>query len=309
MPMDYEVKIAEDILRVRVSQIIINEELRAGKFKIPIHLALGHESIAVAVANVMEDADKLILTHRNAAYNLARERLLKPIIDEYLLMPAGLAAGRLGSMNLMNPGKGVIYSSSILGNGFPVAVGIALAQKNLNSGGLTIVLGGDGSIEEGSFFESLTMLKSMDLSTMVIIEDNEWSLATRISERRCPINLAELCKSLGISHIKLAGNDPFAYIKKLKEARMRSLADQSPICIEVVVATLGDWVLESPEHPAGKSINYHAGATPAAEISKWPGVLHSSDQDPVFVLKNYFDEGFLREMSIRIAAEINKEIA
>lgn len=305
----YDKIIAEEVLRIRVSQMYVNEEIKAKKFKIPIHLAFGHEAIAVAVANMMEDSDVLILTHRNIAYNLAREKSLKRILDEYLLKSTGLAGGRLGSMNLRNPNKGVIYSSSILGNSFSVSTGVALAQKMLHPRGFTVVLGGDGSIEEGSFFESLTMLKSLDLSAMVIIEDNEWSLATHTSERRCPINLSKVCESLGICYIKLSGNNPFDYIKKLKEMREISLRDQVPVCVEVTMVTLGDWILESPEYPEGKFINYHAGATPSGDIKKWPEVFRSSEEDPVFVLRSYFDKDILHEMSVRIADKIKKEIA
>ena len=40
------------------------------------------------------------------------------------------------------------------------------------------MLGGDGSIEEGSFHESLLMLKTLDLSTLVIIENNDLLIET-----------------------------------------------------------------------------------------------------------------------------------
>ena len=79
--------IAEDILRLRLSQIIVNEHYKAGKFKIPIHLALGHEAIVIGVCQIMENGDKLILSHRNIAYNLARVGKLKPLLDEYFLKP------------------------------------------------------------------------------------------------------------------------------------------------------------------------------------------------------------------------------
>ena len=104
-------KIAEEILRLRISQISINEEYKAGKFKIPVHLALGHEAIAVALNHIFQDGDKLILSHRNMAYNLVRLGKLRPILDEYFLKPTGLAGGKLGSMNLINPSRGIIYAS------------------------------------------------------------------------------------------------------------------------------------------------------------------------------------------------------
>ena len=125
-------KIIEQVLQVRLSQMLINEEYKNGKFKIPIHLGFGHESISVAVSNIMKKNDELILSHRNASYNLARIKKLKPIIDEYLLKSSGLMNSKTGSMNLINPKLGIIYSSSILGNNFSVAVGVSMAQKISN---------------------------------------------------------------------------------------------------------------------------------------------------------------------------------
>lgn len=51
-------------------------------------------------------------------------------------------------MNLLNPVRGIVYTSSILGNQFPVAVGVAMGEELLGGGrGLVTVLAGDGSIE------------------------------------------------------------------------------------------------------------------------------------------------------------------
>ena len=47
-----------------------------------------------------------------------RFELIKEELDEYYLRETGMASGQLGSMNLSNPDKNVIYSSSILGNNF-----------------------------------------------------------------------------------------------------------------------------------------------------------------------------------------------
>ena len=182
-------KIIEELIRTRLSQVLINEEYKNGKFKIPIHLSFGHEGIAVAVSNTMQGQDKLILSHRNIAYNLVRCGKFRPIMEEYYLTGSGIANGRLGSMNLMQKKNGIIYSSSILANNFSVSAGAAMAEKLWQKSGVIFVVGGDGSMEEGSFYESLVMMKSLGLSVIVIIENNEWSLATHISERRTPIDL------------------------------------------------------------------------------------------------------------------------
>ena len=293
-----DINVAKNIIRLRLSQQIINEKYKNGEFKIPIHLAFGHESIAVAVDSIMEKEDLLVLSHRNIHYNMARIRSLKPQLDEYLLRKEGLAKGQLGSMNLANEEKGLIYTSSILGNNLPVATGIALAKKVKNEEGIVIVVSGDGAIEEGSFYESLVFLKSHDLPSLIIIENNEWSLATKIDERRCDINLEHFAKSLNVKYEKLSGNDTYNYIEKLKNIRQYSLENKTPACIEVVFKTLGDWILKNEEHPNGKYINYHAGPSPApsVELNDWP-LIDESDDDPLFVLKNYFKEDELKDIS------------
>lgn len=304
-------KIIDELLRIRLSQVLINEEYKVGKFKIPVHLSFGHEAIAVAVNNTLESHDKLILSHRNMAYNLARCGKIKPMIDEYCLSQKGLAKGRLGSMNLVNRENNIIYSSSILGNNFPVSAGIAMAEKLRGNKGATFVLGGDGSIEEGSFYESLVMMKSIGLSVVVIIENNEWSLGTHISERRTPIDLERLSGSLGIEYLKLEGNNVVNYIKALKNARNKVIDTCEPVCIEVVLKTLGDRRnAPTPEYPDGKYINYHAGPSPTVNIEEdlFGSILRESADDPLFLLREEIGKEKFDQLSNSILAELKKEL-
>lgn len=300
-----------ELLRIRLSQVLINEEYKVGKFKIPIHLSFGHEAIAVAVSNILESHDKLILSHRNMAYNLARSGKIKPIMDEYYLNENGLAKGRLGSMNLMNRENNIIYSSSILGNNFPVSAGIAMAEKLKSKNGVTFALGGDGSMEEGSFYESLVMMKSIGLSVVVIIENNEWSLGTHITERRTPIDLEKLSESLGIEYLKLEGNDVDNYIAILKRVRYKVLENCEPVCIEVVLKTLGDRRNPpTPEYPDGKYINYHAGPSPTVDVTgKFHGaILRENSDDPIFVLSEKIGNERFSEISKSILNELKCEL-
>jgi len=303
-----DTKIAYDIIKVRLAQMMINELYKENKFQIPIHLAFGHETIAIAVNKIMGKEDKLILSHRNVAYNLAREQKLKGILDEYFLKKNGIAEGKLGSMNLMNLSKGIIYTSSILGNNISVAVGVALSQKIKSKKGFTIVLVGDGSIEEGSFHESLLMAKSLKLPILIIVENNEWSMATRIHERRCDINLEKFTSACGIKFSNLSGNNPLEYIEELKNIREYSINNNEPVCIEVNVTTLGDWRMKSEDYPDGKFINYHAGPAPSVELKTCPAVIESSNKDPVYALKGFFSELEIIEMSESIHEELESEL-
>ena len=192
-----------------------------------------------------------------------------------------MANGQLGSMNLSNPDKNIYYSSSILGNNLPVGCGYALGNKMKNHNGVVFITTGDGAVEEGSFYESLLFLKSNYLSSVVIIENNGWSLGTRIKERRANIDFSKLAQSLNIEFLLLEGNDPFEYLEKLNIIRSKALEKHSPILIEVKVTTLGYWFMESKDHPNGKFINYHAGPAPKVDDNDFPQLV-SSDEDPCF---------------------------
>jgi len=302
-------KIAEEIVRLRISQMIVNEEYKAKRLKVSVHLALGHEAIAVAVSEVMENGDNLLPTHRNLAYNLARAGTLRPILDEYLLKPTGLNGGHSGSMNLLNPERGIIYTSSILGNQFPVSTGVAMSVKRAGKKNVTIVLGGDGSMEEGSFYESMLMARSMELPLIFLMENNEWSMSTRIDQRRSPIDVSLFAKSLDIRYERLEGNDPYRYIEALKDVRAYSIEKNAPVCVEVKVSTLGERRLpSSPEFPEGEFINYHAGPAPEVSLDEWP-MIKENDEDPVFVLTKHVSRTVLEEDARRQFAVLQKEIA
>jgi len=300
--------IVEKIVRIRLAQMIINEEYKNKKFKIPIHLAFGHESIATAVSQIMNKNDKLVLSHRNIAYNLARSGKLKPILDEYFLKPSGLAKGKLGSMNLINTEKGIVYTSSILGNSFSVATGVAMGEKIHENDGITIILAGDGSIEEGSFHESLLMLKTLELSTLVIVENNEWSMSTKIDERRHSIDLEKFAGAYNIKYEKMVGNDPIQYIEKLNYLKQISLREKTPLLIEVMVTTFGEWTLKLPEFPEGKIVNYHAGPAPEIDLEKGNPKIMDNTNDPIFVLEKQIGSKKIEEITKTLLKELNNEI-
>ncbi len=302
-------KIAEDIIRLRISQMIVNEEYKAKKLKVSVHLAMGHECVAVAISEAMEQGDNLLPTHRNIAYNLARAGSLRPILHEYMLKSTGVNRARSGSMNIVNPERGIPYTSSILGNQFPVAVGLAMAGKVAGKKYMTFVMGGDGSLEEGSFYESLLMARSLEAPVMFMVENNEWSMSTRIDQRRSPIDLSLLAESLDIRYAHLEGNDPYRYIETLKDLRKFSLDNNMPVCVEVRVSTLGERRMpKTPEFPEGEFINYHAGPAPEVSLNEWP-IIKETDEDPVFALTKHIERSVLEEDARRQFAALQKEIA
>ena len=301
-------EIARDVLRNRLAQLLINERLIAGELQVPLHLALGHEAIAVAVHQAMAPGDSLLLTHRNIHYNLTRADNLASEYHAYRLRNEGLDGTRLGSMNLSNPAKGLPYSSSILANNLPVAAGVAFGAGVLDDGTVCFVTTGDGALEEGAFYEALQFMKSRAAPCVIIAEVNEWSLATHVSERRCAIDLAAFCGSLALPYRSAAGVDVFACLDAVNEARSTALAAATPVLLEVPVETLGWYTVHDERAPDGRTVNYHQGPARQLETSAWPA-LDPLDRDPVEKLKDWVEPATLASEAIAIQAALREELA
>lgn len=296
--------LASEVLRLRLSQMLINERYKDGLFKVPIHLAMGHEAIAVAVSRAMTTNDGLILPHRNIHYNLARAGRLKPILNEFLLSGDGLGGARLGSMNLANPCSGVLYSSSILGNALCVAAGVGLGMRMKQSEGVVFVVTGDGAMEEGAFVESLTFMRTYDVAAVVVVENNGWSLSTTIAERRCDIHLEHLAKAFDLPYQSISGNNVYEYAQTLCEVRATAARAARPVILEVALTTLGDWRAD----PDDRYINYHAGPAPTVDVRAWP-LLRDDSEDPVYVLLEHLDSATLNRIAEQQLNALQAEIA
>ena len=239
-----EAALARRVLELRCWQLELNEDLKQGRFAVPVHLAMGHEAVAVAVDASLASGDRLVLTHRNVAYHLARARAIEPVRAAYQGRPEGLGGGELGSMNLCQPERGIEYASSILGNNLPFACGLALAGD-----GVVWVLTGDGAMEEGAFWEALVFARSHHLRLLFLVENNDHSLASTIGERRCEIDLSRVCAGVGVPYRAFKGNHPGQYTDWLQRLRSQA-ACAGPAVVEVFVKTLNNHAGPTPGWPA-----------------------------------------------------------
>ena len=287
--------------------LMINELIKERRFSVPIHLALGHETIAVAVAAALQPHDRLLLTHRNIHYNLACNPSFRKEIDEYLLREEGLAGGQNGAMNLTNPDAGIIYTSSILANCLPVATGVAMAQRVNRRGAATFALTGDGALEEGAFYEALMIANSLKLPLVVVIENNEWSMHTRIDERRCPLNLQDMASAFGMKVYRVAGNDLGSCCDTLRRVRDETSMSCKPCIVEVMLSTLGDFTVQDENTPQGRLINYHTGAVHHVTLAAG-AIIEKCERDPVYMLAKLIPEGELARWTDDIRTELESQL-
>lgn len=235
-------KIFDLMLKSRTFQIRINNLIKKKGTKIPIHLAFGHELVSSVIYSLFKfKKDKLLLTHRNIHFS---SLFSKNSISKYKnFFTNKNFINNPGSMNYLDNKSPIIYTSSILGNNLSVATGVA---QTVNKQALVFCDTGDGAIEEGSFFESLHLSSYLKLPIVFILENNNWSMATKIKERRINFDVKLICKALKINYFNFDNNKILSSYSKLNKLLKKIRKDCKPTILEFNVSTLG-----------GK--NYHHG--------------------------------------------------
>lgn len=275
------ISIHKDVLILRSQQHIINELMKHNKLKINPHMAFGHEANAIAVKYCFEKNDNLILTHRNIAYNLAFEKNnLKKFIDEFNLKKTGINNGKNGSMNIINPSKGIKYTSSILGNNFSIALGMSIHKKLFNDNdNFTYLLSGDGAMEEGSFNETLISSRKFNTNLIIIIENNNFAMASTISQRRENIKIKKIAEAYDINYLYLSSRNAHDYYIKIMNFKKKIIKNKKPGIIEIKT----------------EMFNNHVGPTPG-----WPSDLAKIDINKELVIKkNKLDPIFISKCFIK----------
>lgn len=187
------------LIYLRKSQLDLNELIKNNKFRFPIHLGLGAEGNSLITNLLKKDSDYLILNHRNIHHNLLYtnyENILAKFYD--VSDPVNF-----GSMNLCSIENNLVYTSSILANSASIATGIAIESKVRERGSKVMISIGDGAIEEGSFYESLTISSFMKLPITYLVEDNGMSMSSPIESRRINFELSKLAEVFNIQYLQI----------------------------------------------------------------------------------------------------------
>jgi pyruvate dehydrogenase E1 component alpha subunit len=96
----------------------------------------------------------------------------------------GCCRGRGGSMHIFDRAMRFYGGNAIVGGGLPLAIGIAMADKERGDGALTACFFGDGAVGEGEFHESMNLAELWGLPVLFVCENNLYAMGV-------PLELAE----------------------------------------------------------------------------------------------------------------------
>lgn len=210
---DYDVKNSRiqmfiNLQLIRSVELLISEKYGTQIFRCPVHLSIGQEAIAVGVSINLQLEDKVVSTHRSHAHYIAKGGDLFSMLSELIGSPLGCCKGRGGSMHIFDKSVGFMASVPIVGSSLPIAVGIALAEKQLNSENIVVAYVGDAALETGAFYESLNLAALKNLPILIVLEDNGYSTYSN-KEVRWPDNknVRVTIEGMGINYYSGSGDD------------------------------------------------------------------------------------------------------
>ncbi len=184
--MRYNVQDMEDNFALYQSMLLIRRfeerllvEFSAGKLTGTTHAYIGQEADAVGIFSVIDPEDVVFSNHRCHGHFLAYGGDPYPLAAELMGRTTGLVGGRGGSQHIYWRN---FYSNGIQGGITPVATGMALAEKVRESGKITLVFIGDGTLGEGTLYESLNLAALWKIPILFVLEDNHYAQTTPVEK-------------------------------------------------------------------------------------------------------------------------------
>ena len=118
-----------NLFKIRAVENKIIKEYPNAQMRCPVHLSIGQEGIATAVAFATSKKDYFISNHRGHAHYLAKNGSVLRMFAELLGKKSGCSSGNGGSMHLVDKSKKFIGTTAIVSSSIPVGVGYAEALK------------------------------------------------------------------------------------------------------------------------------------------------------------------------------------
>ncbi len=169
--LDLYIKLYRRMLLIRGFEELVQSLFLKGEVYGTTHLYSGQEAVAIGVASLLGDDDRVAATYRGHGHALALGVDPQALLDEMLGRESGINGGRAGSMNVNSPADRLIGSFGIVGGSIAAATGAALALKR-TTGGVAVAYFGDGAMNQGYVFECLNFCQVLKLPLLFVCENN-----------------------------------------------------------------------------------------------------------------------------------------
>lgn len=269
-PLDTDLAMAllADMWRIRRMEEKCAELYGQTKIRGFLHLYIGEEACAVGTMHRLGPGDGVIASYREHAHALVRGVPMNAIIAEMYGKATGCSRGRGGSMHLYDAGTRFFGGTAIVGSSLPVAVGLGLAEKMQDTGGVIACFFGDGAMAEGGFHEAANLAALWQLPVLFCLENNLYAMGTALHREHARIELADRAAAYGMPTAVVDGMDVLAVHEAVGTAVEAIRAGGGPYFLEMKTYRFRAHSMFDPELYRDK-----------AEVAAW------KERDPITTLQ------------------------
>ena len=159
--------------KIRCFEENIQEKFLAGVIPGFVHVYIGEEATGTGIMANLTKKDYIQTTHRGHGHTLAKGADPKSMMAEIFGKKAGFCKGKGGSMHIADFSVGMLGANGIVGGGYTLATGSALASKMMCKEEIAVVFFGDGASNRGTFHEAANMAAAWKLPILFVCENNQ----------------------------------------------------------------------------------------------------------------------------------------
>lgn len=146
-----------------------------GKLNGTVHTCVGQEFSALAFAGQLKKKDFVFSNHRCHGHYIAFTGDTRGLLAELLGKASGTSGGIGSSQHLCNNN---FFSNGIQGGIVPVSAGYALGNKLRKNGAIGVVYIGDGTLGEGTLYETMNIISKWEIPLLIVCENNFYAQST-----------------------------------------------------------------------------------------------------------------------------------
>ena len=202
-----------------------------------LHLGIGQESVCVGAIASLRPEDYVVATYREHGHCIAKAGasldVCKAVLAELMGKSTGISKGMGGSMHLFDAAHRFLGGYGIVGGHVPLAAGVAYASKYRSLPEVTLCFFGEGSANQGAFFEGMSLAGLWQLPVVFICENNQYSMGTPLYRTLAVPDVTERASGYGIARDRFKGDDVLEVRDRIAKAVERARKDCAPTLIEV----------------------------------------------------------------------------
>ena len=224
-----------------------------------VHLYNGQEAVSTGVLKAMRPDDYTCSTYRDHVHALSAGVPARQVMAELFGKETGCSRGRGGSMHMFSAEHNLLGGFAFIGEGIPIATGAAFqthyrrnALGDKSADQVTAAFFGDGTTNNGQFFECLNMAALWKLPILYVVENNKWAIGMAHERASSQTEIYQKASVFGMPGYEVDGMDVLAVRAIAQEAVARARAGEGPTLIECLTYRFRGHSLADPDELRSK---------------------------------------------------------